>query len=436
MLAYVDTLIGFAGVMLLLSLLVTTVVQLVGHLFELRGWALLWGVERLVERAVPGVKGVELRGIADAILKHPTLSPDGGRATAIRSDELVRILSEVVKTRSTEWQAAEDKVKAAQAALDAARNKKGERDPDEIAKAEKALGEAQEAEQEAAAQSLAGTFDKARDGAAQTYQAFLQGDIAKMFPGDAEKIQAVVEGLAGRAKESMADVKTLFDTVMDRTTERFTRWTRYVTLGTAAFLAVVLQIDSLGILQQISSNPDLRARVTQSADAAMKVADDLRAKDQPIATQALKDALLKAAPGGKPLATKEPVPAELTARQDGYSWIETHFTEDPDRTSVRKKYDLAYDALLPQKVKELVRSARDIQDKLGQVDLVVMSKHTPFTGPWAAWWARSWRHPAGVFLTILFLSLGGPFWYGVLRTFASLRPVLAGKVDNSERSST
>ena len=51
MLNQLDTLIGFAGVMLLLSLFVTLIVQGIISLLNLRGLSLLWGIVLVVERA-------------------------------------------------------------------------------------------------------------------------------------------------------------------------------------------------------------------------------------------------------------------------------------------------------------------------------------------------------------------------------------------------
>ena len=94
-LTYVDTLIGFAGVMLLLSLLCTAVVQAVVSVLELRGRSLLWGITLLVGRVLPKLTEGERVAAARRVLRHPALSPDGALATAIRAASL-RILPEVL----------------------------------------------------------------------------------------------------------------------------------------------------------------------------------------------------------------------------------------------------------------------------------------------------------------------------------------------------
>ena len=85
MLNYVDTLIGFSGVMLLLSLLVTAIVQAAIAVLKMRGECLRWGVELLVKRAIPALKDHEAKALADDVLTHETLSHDESPAKAITS---------------------------------------------------------------------------------------------------------------------------------------------------------------------------------------------------------------------------------------------------------------------------------------------------------------------------------------------------------------
>jgi hypothetical protein len=60
---------------------------------------------------------------------------------------------------------------------------------------------------------------------------------------------------------------------------------------------------------------------------------------------------------------------------------------------------------------------------------------------WAAFGVR--RHLAGILASIVFLSLGAPFWFNTLRQLSNLKPAIAGKVgktkqeeENEKRSGT
>jgi hypothetical protein len=77
MLAYLDTVIGFAVVMLVISLLITILTQVVSALLNHRGSNLLWGIKTLFARFDP--KGYQhlsesAEAVARQVLTHPLIS--------------------------------------------------------------------------------------------------------------------------------------------------------------------------------------------------------------------------------------------------------------------------------------------------------------------------------------------------------------------------
>jgi hypothetical protein len=239
-----------------------------------------------------------------------------------------------------------------------------------------------------------------------------------------------VDRIAAEAKEDLSQLKDWFDTIMDRTTERFVTHTRYFTFGMAAFLALVLQIDSLGILKQISGNPELRARLVHDADATLKLAEGKGAKSDALATKALEEAK-----GERRDASIPAVAADLVTRADGENWISgnVNVKDDSAQRAFTGVFEKHYDALLSAKLKEVADSAAVVTRQLSGTELVVMDPKG--WDAWVAWWGTDTAHRLpGVLLTIVFLSLGGPFWYNLLRQLANLRPLLAGKVDADEQA--
>ena len=94
----VDTVLAFAAVMLILSLIVTTVVQMLVTLLSLRGRNLVWGVSRLFRQLDPAFT----KGIADELsrklLRHPAVVHSLGRATqAISKEEFVRLANDMLR---------------------------------------------------------------------------------------------------------------------------------------------------------------------------------------------------------------------------------------------------------------------------------------------------------------------------------------------------
>src|SRR4029077_1487516 len=53
-------------------------------------------------------------------------------------------------------------------------------------------------------------------------------------------------------------VSKWFDTVMDRASDIFTRWTRTITVAISVLLVMALHLDAGSIFRQIATNPDVR----------------------------------------------------------------------------------------------------------------------------------------------------------------------------------
>lgn len=295
-LQHIDIAIGFATLMLLLSLLITVLVQTAAAMFRLRGSNLFHGVVRLLKQADPSLTE-HAAALANLVLRHPTVSHTAHqRATAIGLDELIRVLEEVAEHGVTEVK----------------------------------------------------------------YK---------------KTVEALKASLDSTTKQLKRNIKTWFDTVMDRTTERFTLNTRWWTVGIAFALAVVLQIDSLSILKRLSTDSELRANLVASSQSTIRLADSLIASTVKTSS----------APGATRAPTQPAADSQIV----------------------------------------LFRSIQDsITNQLNQAGFVFVPD--PYPGLRAY---RSKRHIIGTLMTVLFLSLGGPFWFNVLRGLANLRPSLAGKVE-------
>jgi hypothetical protein len=234
-LQHVDTMIGFSVTMLLLSLLVTVLVQAVSTLLNLRGVNLLWGVTGMLQRLAPLGEDIANR-VAREVLKHPSLAsapkllPERLRyAVAVRSDELLRVLRVLDGSPGLA-----DDVKAG------------------ITKILEGVGTA----------------------GAKLWAELPEEEIEKLLPGELEKAAAVVASLKDRIADDADHLKAWYDTLMDRASERFAAHTRLCTVVFAALLAFGLSIDSLYLFERVYSDATLRAKLVQSADATMKIAGD------------------------------------------------------------------------------------------------------------------------------------------------------------------
>ena len=290
-----DTLIGFTVVMLLLSLLVTTLVQLMGALLGLRGKNLFWGTQRVLKEI--GIEENRLPALADQILNHESIRPNvlarfpnflSRYASAIHFDEFWAILAKIPEAK----------------------------------------------------------------GAPSNLPAKLQAEIADVA----------------------TQARFWFDTVMARTTERFVLHTRIITVISAVALAFLAQIDSLGIIKQLSQRPEVRARLVALAEPVSKE------------TATLVDAV--DAPGAAL------PPASVTGGKE--------------------------------QVERLLAQVGTVEKELARTSLQLIP--SPFT------YVDYGQRLFGMFMTALFLSLGAPFWFNTLNQLANLRPILARKVDERDQS--
>ncbi len=365
MLPQIDTMIGFAAVMLLLSLLITILVQATVTLLDLRGKNLLWGVTVIIEHAFPTVKSP--KAVAEKVLAHRTL--DLGvdlPVTAIRSDELVRILGH--------------------------------------------LSSADEA--------LAAAIRSSRDAVARLDAAVpIEAMLREAFPGETDKVTRAMEAAREVAEKDLGDLKAWYRTVMDRTSERFGRWTRLITVSFAVLISFGLPIDSVALLKRISTSADLRAHLAQSADATLRLADAVGAEAH-LATAALAQVKTHHA------EVAAEVDRELDSRAQGAYWIQSHVGAEL-RVAFEREYDAEYDARLRPLAQNLLGSAASVKDRLGETQLLLVP------GSWPTPVTRD--AVLGMLMSVLFLSLGAPFWFNVLQQLGNLRPVLAGKVDQAEK---
>lgn len=382
-----DTVIAFAVVMLLLSLLVTTLVQMALLVTMRRGRNLLWGVERLLSQVDPSLRN-HAGAIAEAVLRHPAVSHMGkNRAIAIRKEELVRILRDLVSGRNLE--------------------------------SGKPLGDRAKEALEAVLQDPAPGLSAQQIAQIQAAAAALP----ELLPTQAAAVQNAISRVAAQTDKLSAEVQAWFDTIMDRTSERFKMHSRWATAGVAVLLAFLLQIDSLDIIRQLS-NKEIREGVIQLYEPALRMYDDVTGYTKNrtnLATDVLKEMTTDQA--FQPLLGTATPPAELELRSEGRDWLQGQLRDNPKLSEVQKAFDDRYETAakaLSDKFNAEAGRTKELLDKTGL--LVIPAKRLPVVD----WGLRKW---AGLLATAFFLSLGAPFWYNTLRRLADLRPIVARKVE-------
>ncbi len=459
MLQYLDTAIAFAVIILMLSLLITAVVQMILSALDLRGRNLAWHVEILLKQIYPGFRktlqqlhtemqaadlNIEAPGqktkarsaarvIAEAVVCHPAVSQGAsnvGRwawsrnAKAISSDELMAVLQDL----NSDDPAAKLEAKAKYA--------------------------------------LQQCFKEHVDASGQTFAmaSAVEEQLKKQFPQIADQIKNLINESARKVTKVEQGVEQWFDTIMNRSGDLFLRYTRVITVGAAVVMAVIFQIDVRQIAQQLYTNTEVRDSFVKMADATIAQADKvfdnskrggaalkLVANNEKTALETAKADL--AAANSKtpvdPTAVKEKqqevnkhdaavtllsrAQPDLENCSSARAWLSNQILQTQDKEiaaafqSLEEPLNNACQDVTLASMGIAGEQIKDIKKKLDQSDLKLIGIGDSYLSS-----LKDYRHLLGILGTIVLLSLGAPFWFNMLEQLVKLKPIVASKVASLE----
>jgi hypothetical protein len=215
----IDVLIGLAVVMLALSMAVTVMTQCVISVFNTRGGYLRRGLKDLLGLLSRELGRDQAHAIATAVLKHPLVSATGKRlGSVVQREEFTKLLMHFATADATGLaDGAKDALKRALAA-------NGVSAPEEKLKSIRAVALQLEASRPELSASL-------RQGLAILSEA---------------------------SSDYVAKVNTWFDQTIDRVSQRFAANTRLITFAAGLVLAVVLQVDTVLLVNRLSADDKMR----------------------------------------------------------------------------------------------------------------------------------------------------------------------------------
>lgn len=204
--------------------------------------------------------------------------------------------------------------------------------------------------------------------------------------------------LLNAKSEFVAKLNSWFDQTIDRVDEAFTKRTYLITIVSAMVVAGALQLDALSILNRLGIDDAYRA-------ALVNVASRDPTLSQQITGGSVAAKIIKAAPAADQAAAPA-APAQALPRDRG----------------------------------RVASSEADAKKKLDALmDVVTTSDVVQIPDYSAQGWRDLWPSALpGILLSAALLSLGGPFWYEMLKNLLKLKSVLAGKdeANRKERQST
>jgi hypothetical protein len=433
MLDSLDTLIAFVLIMLVVSLLITIVVQMVGAALNLRGRNVAKGLRQSLNAILPGFD-VMGKQFADHILTGPLLSDSSmkwlpkfwRRASAVRPDEVFDSIHRMAigrKGASSEMQ------RNAQCLLVALGF-----DPKTLlgaagkvtasATAARALGAPGKAGGAPAA--MADPAEPPEAVAAQKALEQVAAQLRAVAAPQIERAAAGAEAAASTVDQAYKQFQYWFEIGQERAGQWFTVHTRICTIVLAFIFAFWLQLDTVEIFKMVSTNRVVRDKLVAQATSVTSQAERIIGDGSNLLQEALKT-WVKALPEGdvrQAVASVEAFPTDTrgTLRKRVEEALDTAGIQS--KSGVLDAFDKTVDEVAQKKLDEGAKDYGALKRSLDKTgfDLFVNNK----LGRWGhGWWDDLCPHFLGMLFSAALLSLGAPFWYNALKGLTSLRSTVA-----------
>jgi hypothetical protein len=278
-------------------------------------------------------------------------------------------------------------------------------------------------------------------------QAKLQAisDVSQFFKSEAQR-QAAVNSLANfgvtvdRATTQAYDrFQRWFGSAQDRAEQWFQMHVRIVTIIFAILTAFLLQLDTGDIYRQLHDQPQLVEALVKSAPGFVEQGGKILDPSDTSAYRAYLFWLEK-----HPSFELKPLPASGTAKAH-HDAIEALLKEKSVKPEDTAAWLTEYDELQTKGAEAFLQSRQKTVNTLK--DDIEKTGFTLVPAGFIARWddpqrpsgfysrlGQFWPHLFGVFVTAGLLTLGAPFWFNLLKNLMSLRPAVANLIEKRPTS--
>lgn len=417
MLSYLDTAIGFAVVMLGVSLLITILTQMVSALVNHRGGNLLWGVKTLFANIDPA--------------RYPSLTAESDRiARLVLTHSLV----------SDSW-FSDNRVAMGIAAKVPVLGKLFARfqiasaiRPNELTDILRHLSENTFAGQPVAAEirSLLGSAAPATASErAPLAASAVAGAPAAGTSGTTAGV-AMIQSAVDAVRDTAGRLEDWFNSMMDRVSQKFAMYMRLWTVAFACAFAFGTGLNAPQLLIDLYTNGAVREQLVTTAAPLAETAQSLLAGNPATTPDAIQNALTVTYTGALEQALKEAnvqtanPPQNIATPGAGRQWIQSNIANAAENASVLAHFESDSQA-----------AARTLMQNRSADAATVRSLLFPGLDPLQIRWYQvrfTWKYFWGVGITAGLLSLGAPFWFNALKTLSNLRPILAKQTSGQAAS--
>lgn len=255
--------------------------------------------------------------------------------------------------------------------------------------------------------------------------AAINAELSKLFPQQAEAAHEAVARAVNAGDALAANVNDWFDTVMSRASDRFTLLTRYWTVAISLLLVLYMGVDAAHIYTTLKKDDALRAAWVAQVPALVADAEKMlgektlsekrcarlaqRALEQRVAAADTNDAVDKAINAALPKPPAEPI----NSLDDGRALL-----KQAGQGEQLDAFDAAYHGLAKECFGEALAELKKRSESLEKVDPLLVE-------------SSGLQNLPGMLLAWVLLSLGAPFWFNMLKSLSSLRPLIAERSDKA-----
>jgi hypothetical protein len=399
MLKQLDVLIGFAVAMSIVSMLVMVLSQMILSGLQLRGRQMMYALEAMFRTLKPDL-GVKAKALAEAVLRHPVISDSAksgdkrGLASAIRPEELLRILKRLAASAGdpTQWIGNKTLKHTDEKALQPTTNPPAPKAATTTTTTSAQQDATSIIETLAhAARDVLGILEEPDRAVTQSNEQ-LSSVIATLPESVRNNIQTLEAKAAINVQSTLQRLEKRFETVEDRAREWFATRAQQSNVTLAVCLVLGLQLDGFNLYRQLQSDDAYRSAVVGSAAAVQKQAQELK----------------EHADNAAEAASKEAAAGEFN-----------YWTTAADQ--VRKQ-------------------AAKLNKEVPATGFQLFPAIYPKT--FSEWIGLATRHDSGLSFNVshllgmaffaALLSLGAPYWFNLLKTLTSFRPLLAQQIDKDK----
>jgi len=408
-------LIGFAGIMLILSLFVTALTQSLLYILSIRAGNLQAGLEELLATA-------QEQGV-DPTVVHASRDCEAKRTAEVEAKAIVASLKDQQKAPPKEIAEAEGKLAKAALAYKEAKMA-GQKLEASKAAPEQGSEDSRKREYDPAelAEKILNSNSLMRQGKIRRLPQFMAPRASWILRDELELLLHEHKALSA---ETIGKVMSWFSRMERGLSQRFNIIARCITLVLALLVGVVFQVSAPDVLKRLSTDAQYRARAEMAATNLLNKYEG--SYPEQIRYDAVSAEALAQLQGKHPelQETLEEVSGIGSTKGDILKELSVVLEDHPHRETLLNEYELTLDKLHRKGYEQAAKMVQESVGALASFDIVPFSQGSGFYGRPSNW--------LGILMTTVLISLGAPFWFTTLRRLVSLRDALKPKEDKKAK---